>query len=252
MLVTFVNILVLTPERKRWLLVYWAILGSVFGMLVRAGIGTYLEIYGAGVSSYLQLTGDWDGMGWSVLWGVLVTMDQVVGCLVLMGVNVAFWCQCRGLLVWVRIKFGRRVYQGVLGVLCVLGGVSCGLRVWLAVYEVLYVGFPQMGDSLLVAWVRMDRARTRSVIGMAVALGCWSLVFVVSATWMLWDRRRGILNVGLGGQDVKMRRKVGNVCKKALDLVAFVGMESFLIPCELSVWSRAGIVLTCRQLFSAY
>lgn len=71
---------------------------------------------------------------------------------------------------------------------------------------------------------------------------------------MLWDRRQGILNADFGGRENKMRRKVGKVCERALNLVGFVGAESFLIPCECDCHFEQDIANnydSCSQCFDS-
>lgn len=50
---------------------------------------------------------------------------------------------------------------------------------------------------------------------------------------MLWDRRKVILSgdFGGGGED-KVKWRFRSVCERALNLIGFVGVKSFLVPCE--------------------
>lgn len=171
----------------------------------------------------------------------MVVTQQVFGCFVMVCLHVAFWCQCRGLLVWVRIRGGRggvggrKVYWGVLGVLAGLGAVSWVFRVGVAGYQVYWFGIKGVVDWDGGSWtVVLNKG---SSVSAGISFGCWSLAFVVSAGLMLWERRKIVLSDGEltgvgGGGGGKRKRKVQGVCEKALNLIGFVGVESLLIPCE--------------------
>lgn len=118
-----------------------------------------------------------------------------------------------------------------------LGLISWVFRVAVAGYQIYWVGIQGVADWDGGNWTWI--VNRGSAISVGISFGCWSSIFIVSAGWMLWERRKVVLSnehlVEVGGGGGKRKRKVQGVCEKALNLIGFVGVESLLIPREFLV-----------------
>lgn len=232
---TFLNVLVLTPSRKRRLAVHWLLMGALMSQIVRSAIAVSLSTTGPSVSAYLQLTGHWSGTEWSRRWKALVTTEQLAACTSSACVHIVFYLQTRGLLVWAKVRYGEVVYRCLLVALVLIAGASWCWRVAFGVYQVFWVGFARKGDWLPNTWNGpwWDILSRASALSAGVSLGAWSLVFVVSAALILWERKKVVFRGGIGTDGSKRtEHRIQSTYEKALNLVGFVGVESFLIPCE--------------------
>lgn len=243
---TLCNVLALTPRRKRGSTIHSAVLVGLAAAIATLGCEVYLFSAGAGVSSYLVLTRDWASTRFSGAYRAAVTVRFTGSVVEFAAVQAAFAVQGAALCTWVRVRFGRCWYVGVLVVLVVLGFVAWAFMAAFAGYQIFWVAFMREGTYLPAVygsswWVWLDGGYRVSVY---LSLGLWCLCCVVGAGMSLWERRAvvlGIGSVGTGGSGGSKGRMAGMIGRKtrarnryetALRLIGMIAAESFIVPSE--------------------
>ncbi|KAK5070637.1 pheromone alpha factor receptor [Lithohypha guttulata] len=232
---TLINVLVLTPARKRYSGIFWVLMLGCVAVIVRGVCG--VQLVTGDVSGYLELTQDWASTGWSTGYRSRIIVVQVSICVGLIFLEVALFIQGKALLTWVKIKRGPATFYSMLAFLVGLAVAGWCYRVTFAAYSVRFLAFPDEGLWLpAIVNGALWKAYERWSAGLVGAsLGLWCLLIMANSVSVAVARNEVLYSTEsqdprAGGAKRLKRRRIRNAYELALRTISFVSVQTFVVP----------------------
>lgn len=229
---TLLHALLLVPPRKRHSSMFVLLTLCLALQTITSSAAVYLNVYGGYAASYPLLTRDVVTSHYSTGYRTALVIFHLASVLILVPLNVAFYILSRSLLTWVRLKFTRYAYFGILGYLLFNTFMWVSFRMALAGYTINNIALVSVLDPLLTTrWAWKFFKNGEGVSG-SVCVAAWSCTIGAASVSVLRARRE-LFRIEQGTSGT--RKVVGErtAFDISLNLLAIVGVQSFIVPGKL-------------------
>ncbi|OCT48011.1 hypothetical protein CLCR_04120 [Cladophialophora carrionii] len=222
---TLTYLLALTPDSKRTTPFHSFMLVGLVFLLIHMMIDIVSNLTPGlqTVSAYTAVTFDLANSIWTTKFVATFAASQVTAWFAFAFAVICLWVQAKGLLTGLRVR-RPGLYKIVMTYLVLTSIAGLAAAMAFSIHQITVLGQPATDDehSIDVAYT----ARVAYLSSVAICIGSYSLVSMLAVVDIVWKRRTAISG--------------GGPYASALNLVALLCAQSFVIPCKSPFGQKLG------------